>query len=95
MQAQPFPPPSWNFKDLAAFDVEESLYAKEKQLAVEILLRFERNVATHSIARTGGTSILRPQWSAEAILGDKFKGNLYPTHPPPPLHLPLGNPVPF
>ena len=74
MQALPFPPPLWPFAPLEFFDNGESNYAREKKLGVEILMRFERVVATHSRICTGGTDIIRARWAAEAILGDKFQG---------------------
>jgi hypothetical protein len=73
MLPQPFPPPAWPFAPSSTFDTEESSYAKEKSLGVEVLMRFERTVATDVIVRTGGSTILRPSWPAEAVLGDKFR----------------------
>jgi hypothetical protein len=75
MEPLPFPPPVWPFAPLSALDEEESSYAREKTLGLEMQMRFERTVATNTVARTGGTEIIRANWPAEAILGDKFTGN--------------------
>jgi len=70
-----FPPQPWPFAPLEDFHSYESSYVSDRQLGVEVLMRWERLVATHSRICTGGSQILRVRWAAEEILGDKFKGN--------------------
>ena len=72
-----FPPPDWTFHPVEEMDTYVSQFVRQGQRAFEATIRFDRLVASHMRLHIGGGEALKPRWSAEAILGDKFSGNVF------------------
>jgi hypothetical protein len=69
-----FPPATWSFQPPEQLDTYVSQYVDRGPRAIEVALRFDRLVASNMRIFIGGKDLLKPRWSAESILGDKFAG---------------------